>query len=91
MENNTVIHELRLKERSLLNLNGVSKIISFDSKEFLLESNMGTIHISGENLELLNLDTTDGNIRIKGKINGFNYIESNKHKKEESILSKLFK
>ena len=84
-------HELKLIDRNLLSLTGVNKIVSFDSTEFILESNMGPIHIKGEGLELLNLDTHDGVIRIKGKISGFNYIEKIAKKKEESIIAKLFK
>ena len=89
MPNNN--HELKLVDRAFLNLNGINKIISFDNKEFLLESNMGIIHITGENLELLNLDTTSGEIKIKGKVNGFNYIEKKPQVKSESFISKLFK
>ena len=39
----------------------------------------------------MKLDTHDGNLKIKGKINSFNYLDSNNKGKEESILSKLFK
>ena len=84
-------HELKLIDRSLFTLSGVNKIISFDSTEFILESNMGPIHITGNDLELLNLDTHDGLIRIKGTINGFNYIDKTTKKKEESFIAKLFK
>lgn len=88
---NSASHELKMIDRSILSLTGISKIISFDNMEFILESNMGPIHIKGEGLELLNLDTQEGVIRIKGKIIGFNYIEKINKKKEESILAKLFK
>lgn len=88
---NNLSHELKMIDRSILSLTGVSKIVSFDSSEFILESNMGPIHIKGENLELLTLDTQDGVIRIKGNISGFNYIEKIGKKKDESIIAKLFK
>lgn len=88
---NNISHEFKMIDRSILSLTGVSKIVSFDNSEFILESNMGPIHIKGETLELLSLDTQDGAIRIKGKINGFNYIEKIGKKKEESIIAKLFK
>lgn len=87
----TLSHELKMIDRSILSLTGVIKIISFDNTEFILESNMGPIHIKGECLELLSLDNQDGLIRIKGTISGFNYIDKNMKKKEESILAKLFK
>jgi len=88
---NNVAHELKMIDRGILSLTGVSKIVSFDNAEFILETNMGPIHIKGENLELLSLDLHDNTIRIKGKISGFNYIEKIAKKKEESIFAKLFK
>ena len=88
---NVASHELKMIDRSILSVTGIEKIVSFDVSEFIIESNMGPIHIKGENLELLTLDTQDGIIRIKGKVNGFNYLEKISHKKDESIIAKLFK
>lgn len=85
-------HELKIVDRKEISLTGIKKITSFDSEEFLLESNMGAILIKGSSLEIERLDTHDGNVKIKGKINGFNYLENGKDKvKEESIITKLFK
>ena len=84
-------HEVKMTDRKTIFLTGIKKIVSFDSEEFLMESNMGVILLKGENLELIKLDTTDGNVRIKGKINNLNYEEGKNTKKQESILSKLFK
>ena len=95
MENKEIIefgsHELKLIDRREISLTGIKKITSFDSEEFLLESNMGIILIKGSNLEIMKLDTHDGNVKIKGKINGFNYLDNKEKNKEESIISKLFK
>ena len=52
---------------------------------------MGPILIKGSNLEIMRLDTHDGNVKIKGKINGFNYLDNKEKIKEESLISKLFK
>ena len=52
---------------------------------------MGLILIKGSNLEIMRLDTHDGNVKIKGKINSFSYLDSKDKPKEESLLSKLFK
>lgn len=84
-------HELKLLDRREISLTGIKKITSFDSEEFLLESNMGAILIKGSNLEIMKLDTHDGNLKIKGKINSFTYLDDKEKHKEESILSKLFK
>ena len=53
---------------------------------------MGFINIKGSDLEIIKLDTYQGNVSIKGKVNSFSYKETiNKKEKEESVFSKLFK
>ena len=84
-------HEIKIIDRSLISLSGIKKIDSFDNEEFLMESNMGTILLKGEKLEIIKLDTHEGNVKIKGKLSSFVYLENVKKNKEESILSKLFK
>lgn len=83
--------EVKIIDRASITLNGVNKIISFDDEEFLMETVMGDLRLLGENLELLKLDTQDGNVKIKGKINSFNYIDGKVKTKEDSIVAKLFK
>lgn len=84
-------HEVKVTDRSMISLTGINKITSFDDQEFLMESNMGVILLKGEGLEIIKLDTHDGNVKIKGKLNSYAYIENMKKSKEESLLSKLFK
>ena len=85
-------HEVKIIDRREIHLTGVKKITSFDHEEFLLETTMGVLLLKGSVLEILKLDTHDGNVRIKGKINSYQYIENGKGKaKEESFLAKLFK
>ena len=89
---NTSNHSISINERKNIVVTGVKKIDSFDEEEFLLETNMGFIFIKGSELEIIKLDTYQGNVSIKGKINSLNYMESsNKKEKEDSIFGKLFK
>lgn len=89
--NNYGSHEIKVVDRSIINLSGINKISSFDDQEFLMDSTMGTILLKGEGLEIVKLDTHDGNVKIKGKLISFAYIENVKKNKEESLLTKLFK
>lgn len=93
MDKDTVYnHSITLNERKNLLISGVKKIDSFDNEEFLLETNMGYIIIKGKELEIVKLDTYQGNVSIKGMVNSLNYMENTKKKeKEESLFSKLFK
>lgn len=82
-------HVLKLNDRKTIILSGIKKINNFTSKEFNLNSIMGNILIKGDNLEIVKLDTTEGNVSIKGRIDSFVYTDN--IQKEESILYKLFK
>lgn len=86
----TISHQLTVSDRKQIMLTGIKKINSFDNEEFLMESNMGMILLKGSELEIIKLDTHDGNVSIKGHIDSFSYLDDSK-KKEDSFLSKLFK
>ena len=70
-----------------------STIVAMQNEnEFLISTVMGNVNIKGNNLELIKLDTNDGNICIKGKINSLTYSDSETSiKKNKNILSKIFK
>lgn len=85
-------HNINITQRKNITITGVKKIENFDESEFLLETNMGFILIKGNSLEIIKLDTYQGDVAIKGKIDSLTYLEtSNKKEKSESVLSKLFK
>ena len=73
----SLTHSFSVQERKNIALTGVVKIDSFDKEEFLLETSLGTMNIKGENLEVVRLDTYQGNLTIKGTINSITYIEVN--------------
>ena len=89
METTNMNHIIKLVERKNIVISGIKRIINFDDKEFSLESNMGDIVIKGSGLEMIKLDTIDGNVSIKGTIDSISYTVSNKDK--ESLITKLFK
>ena len=83
--------DIKISDRKKIFISGVKKLISFDPEEFLIETNLGVLLLKGENLEIVKLDTVEGNISIKGKINGYNYMDGNKKSKEDGLVAKLFK
>lgn len=85
-------HGISLVERKNLVITGIKKIENFDMEQFLIETSMGFIMVKGEELELIKLDTIQGNVSIRGKVSGINYLEENvKKSKENSIFNRLFK
>lgn len=86
-------HSLSIAERKSIVLAGVKKIESFDSEEFLMETTMGYLAIKGSELEIIKLDTYQGNVSIKGRIDSLMYLDNvnDKKNKDDSLLNKLFK
>ena len=85
-------HNITINERKNIVISGVKKIDSFDNEEFLMETTMGYIIIKGSDLEIVKLDTYQGNVSIKGRVDSIIYTDNGaKKNKEESFLGKLFK
>ena len=85
-------HGLSLAERKNVVVTGVKKIESFDSNEFMIDTTLSYLNIKGEELEIIKLDTYQGNVSIKGKVDALIYLDNNQKKdKESSFISKLFK
>ena len=84
-------HSISITERQNIQISGITKIDSFDNEEFLLETSAGPLGIKGKDLEIIKLDTYEGTIMIKGVVDAFSYFDTGKSKKENSIITKLFK
>ena len=90
-DNNVISHSIKILERSNIFISGTKKVHNFNDTEFLISTVMGNINIKGSGLELIKLDTNDGNICIKGKINSVTYLDNETGEKENSFFNKLFK
>ena len=88
METQSMNHIVKMVDRKSIIISGIKRIINFDDKQFSLESNMGDIIIKGSELEMIKLDTIDGNVSIKGSIDSIIYSNV---KTSESFITKLFK
>lgn len=89
---NNLNHSIQINDRKSVVITGVKKLDNFDSKEFFVETVLGFILIKGEELELVKLDTFQGTLSIKGRLNYLNYLEEGSKKvKSESVFAKLFK
>ena len=92
IDSNSLNHIISVTERKSIIITGIKKIENFDNEQFLLNSSFGLILLKGNNLEIIKLDTTSGNVSIRGKIDSIEYLEENqKTKKENNFFNKLFK
>ncbi len=90
ISNNKLNHDIELKCREKLKINGVKEIISFDENEIHLITQCGDMAIDGDNMHINVLDIAAGNVELIGKINGINYSDSVQVDKK-SILSRIFR
>jgi len=84
-------HTLTINNRNNVEVHGVKEVDSFDHEEFLLETVMGYLIIRGRNLQLKNLDVTEGRVTIKGKVYELSYVDDDHQETAKGIFSKLFK
>lgn len=84
-------HAVTIKERKNVLITGVKKVDSFDEKEFLVETVMGHMLVKGVGLEMIKLDTFQGQLSINGLVSNIMYFEDNKKGKNDTLVSKLFK
>lgn len=85
-------HGVSIAERKNILVTGVKKIESFDNEEFFMDTTLGFLVIKGSGLEIIKLDTYQGNVSIKGNVDSLSYVNKDmKKEKEESFLNKLFK
>lgn len=82
--NNSFNHGLTITERKNLIISGVKKIESFDNEEFLMETTLGFLVIKGSELEIIKLDTYQGNVSIKGRVDSLMYLDENLKKDKDS-------
>ena len=91
MENKELIKKeqtITLINRQELSISGVNKIISLKPDLIQLDSVYGGIVITGQNLELLNLNNDNSTTQIKGEVNLIKFVEG---KNKEPLFRKIFK
>lgn len=86
-----VDHHVKVMNRRNIEISGVKEVDSFDSEEFLLQTNMGYLVIRGQNLQMKNLDLDSGVVSIKGKMHEMTYLDEHQGEKAKGLFSKLFK
>ncbi|GIP41345.1 hypothetical protein J31TS4_46250 [Paenibacillus sp. J31TS4] len=83
--------EIRMLNRKLLEISGVLNVESFDSEEFLLETECGFLSIKGQNLHIKNLSLEQGLVAIEGYVDEMAYRDGSTQGKSKGLLGKLFK
>jgi sporulation protein YabP len=83
--------DIKLFNRRMLEISGILNVNRFDSEQFLLETELGFLHVKGQNLHIKSLNLEQGYIHIEGIVNSLQYMDVASSNKSKSILGKLFK
>lgn len=78
---------LRLDDRKKLTITGVSEVVRFEENLVVLQSNLGLLHIHGQNLQLKNLSLEGGQAAVEGQISALIYEEP----RERGMFSRFFR
>ncbi len=78
---------LRLEDRKKLTMTGVSEVVRFEENLVVLQSNLGLLHIHGQNLQLKNLSLEGGQAAVEGQISALIYEEP----RERGIFGRFFR
>ncbi|KEO83103.1 sporulation protein YabP [Tumebacillus flagellatus] len=86
-------HELVLRNRQSLEVNGVLNVESFDAHEFVLATQYGFVAVRGENLHIKTLNLENGFVAIEGLIYDIGYFDEGvtPAEKAKGFFSKLFR
>ncbi|MGD9677806.1 MAG: sporulation protein YabP [Vulcanibacillus sp.] len=87
----SLTHEIILVDRENLQLTGVKDVDSFDSEEFLLDTEYGYLSITGKNLHIKVLNLDQGTVIIEGIVDNVRYINDGSSEKTKGFFGKLFK
>lgn len=66
-------HSLRLTERKSLSVTGVTEVVRFDEDAVVLQTDMGTLTVQGEQLQLKELSVEGGRVTVEGTISALSY------------------
>lgn len=84
-------HDVSMYDRGRACVTGVKEVISFDSKEILLETTRGALVFRGEELHVKRLTLEKGEVDLEGKICELKYTDSHSVGNSGSFFGKLFK
>ena len=90
MEEKTVSlpHTLLIDNRKKLVFTGITDVGSFNEESVNLETSLGSVNVTGENLQVTKLSLETGDVTVEGRVISLSY--SNGLPKGGGLLAKVF-
>lgn len=86
-------HQLTLRHRESMSVEGVLNVESFDNQQVLLETDQGMMIVRGDDLHIKELNLEGGSLLVDGFVTSIEYTGDGPRKKAKAkgLLGKLFK
>ncbi|HET7558829.1 MAG TPA: sporulation protein YabP [Limnochordia bacterium] len=84
-------HQLALKNREELSVEGVTNVDSFDDEAVIVETVQGIMIVRGEALHIKALNLESGQLSIEGMVSSLEYTGDRAGKKAKGVIGRLFK
>jgi len=88
-------HEVTIVNREQMTIRGVLRVDSFDDQEVVLDTDLGTMTVRGEDLHIKQLDLDQGSFVVDGLITSLQYAAGGRVRggktKGRGILDRLLR
>ncbi|MBE3584294.1 MAG: sporulation protein YabP [Limnochordaceae bacterium] len=84
-------HQLTLRNRESLAVEGVANVDSFDEEQVVLQTTDGVLLIRGQGLHIKEFNVEKATLTMDGLVSSLEYAEEPLEKKSKSLLSRLFR
>ena len=82
----TLPHKLTLQQRENLTMNGVTEVVSFDESAVVLHTELGTLTVQGNNLQLKTLSLDGGQVAISGTAKIWHTISNTMLSRKDTVM-----
>ncbi|HHV56100.1 MAG TPA: sporulation protein YabP [Firmicutes bacterium] len=86
-----VRHQLALRNRESLSIEGVTNVESFDDEEVALETTEGILVVRGEGLHIREFNIEKATLSVNGLIRSLEYVTQGGEPKARGFLARLFR
>ncbi len=83
-ENNRQPHTLSMRDRKLLEMRGVTDVISFDEETVELSTTAGALTVEGDGLHVKVLNLAEGIVSLDGTVTALTYSDKDPSEKPAS-------
>lgn len=80
------VHNVILENRQKVSISGVEDVDSFDEAEMIIQTNMGTVSLKGENLHINKFNVDTGELVIEGDVDEFVYHDDGGYGKKGRLV-----